>query len=89
MYATNSAAAFRGPPTGFKPPQALNPNLQKNHFTVGNPNEPLQNKTSYSNFHRDFGPAEATQARDQTMDRGSNWKLGGQSHPWATEAQSK
>jgi len=89
MYATNNAAAFRGPPSGFKPPQTLNPNLQKNHFTVGNPHEAMQNKTTYSNYHRDFGNATAAQARDQTMDRGSNWKLGGQTSNWATEAQSR
>jgi len=88
LWATDSANAYRCPPKGFKPPQTLNPNLQKNHFTVGNGNEAMQNKTTYSNFHRDFGNATAAQARDQTQDRGSNWKLGGQSVPWATEAQS-
>lgn len=88
MYATNTASAYRGPPVGFKPPQTLNPNLQANHFTVGDPKLHVQNKTTYSNFHRDFGPATAPQARDHGMDRGSNFHLGGQKDAWQTESQA-
>ena len=82
-------ASYRGPPGSFKPPQTLNPNLQKNHFTVGNPNSHIQNKTTYSSFHTTFENAVSGQARDQSMDRGSHFKLGGQHKAWASEAQAK
>ncbi len=88
-YATNATAAYKGPPAGFKPPETLNPNLQKNHFTVGDSKMNIENKTTYSNYHRDFGNATQVQARDQGMDRGSNWKLGTSKAPWATESQSQ
>jgi len=87
-YATNASAAFKKPPSDFKKPDALNPNLQANHFSLGHPNSQVPNKTTYSNFHRDFGPAPTAQARDQNQDRGSHFQLGGQKGPWVTEAQS-
>jgi len=87
-YASNMAGSFRGPPAGFKPPQTLNPNLQANHFTVGMSGSQMQNKTTYSSYHTNFENAETAKARDQTMDRGSNFQLGGQKGPWVSEAQS-
>jgi len=87
-YASNMGVSFRGPPTGFKPPQTLNPNLQKNHFSLGDGKTQIANKTTYSNFHRNFENATTAQARDQNMDRGSHFQLGGQSSNWASEAQS-
>jgi len=86
LYATTSGN-HRGPPVGFKPPQTLNPNLQKNHFTIGDNSAPLLNKTTYTNNYRNFGNAAQTQARDQTQDRGSNFNFGGQRAPWVTETQ--
>jgi len=86
-YASNMGVSYRGPPAGFKPPQTLNPNLQKNHFSLGD-GSAIQNKTTYSNFHRTFENATAAQARDQTMDRGSHFKLGGESRAWVSEAQA-
>jgi len=87
-YASNMGASFRGPPAGFKPPQTLNPNLQKNHFSFGNPNAHIENKTTYSTFHQTFENAETAQARNQNMDRGSHFQLGGQQKNWVSEAQS-
>jgi len=87
-YSSNMGAAFRGPPAGFKPPQTLNPNLQKNHFAFGDSSNPIQNKTTYSSFHRTFEGGETTQARNQNQDRGSHFQLGGQAKTWASEAQS-
>jgi len=88
LYASNSSASFRGPPTSFKPTQSLNPNLQKNHFSLGDPNEGLQNKTTYSNYHQKFENAGTALARDQNADRGSHFKLGGHNQGWASEAQA-
>lgn len=88
MYATTTAG-YRGPPVGFKPAQTLNPNLQKNHFTIGDQNVPLMNKTTYTNNYRNFGNAVQAQARDQTQDRGSNFNFGAQRAPWVTESQQQ
>jgi len=87
VYSSNMGASYRGPPANFKPAQTLNPNLQKNHFSLGD-GSGMQNKTTYSNFHRTFENAETAQARDQNMDRGTHFKLGGQGGAWVSEAQS-
>lgn len=87
-YASQMGAAYKGPPNGFKPPQALNPNLQKNHFSLGSAGSHIQNKTTYSTYHQNFEGATTAQARDQGMDRGSHFKLGGEKENWTSEAQS-
>jgi len=87
-YGTTSGA-YKGLPKGYKPVETLNPNLQKNHFNIGGDNPTaIPNKTTYSNFHRNFGNAVQSQARDQMQDRGSNWTLGGQKSNWESETQA-
>jgi hypothetical protein len=87
-FASHMGASYKNPPTGFKPPQTLNPSLQKNHFSLGAAGSQLQNKTTYSTYHQNFEGTETAQARDQNMDRGSHFKLGGEKENWASEAQS-
>jgi hypothetical protein len=87
-FASHMGASYKGPPAGFKPPQTLNPNLQKNHFSLGAAGSQLQGKTTYSTYHQNFEGTETAQARDQNMDRGSHFKLGGEKENWSSEAQS-
>ena len=83
------SAAYKRPPTDFQKAGTMNPNLQANHFSLGDSKGQIPNKTTYSNFHRDFGNAPTAQARDQNQDRGSHFQLGGQKGPWVSEAQSQ
>jgi hypothetical protein len=69
--------------------EPLDPNLYQNHWTIGDEGAATQSKTTYTAAHKNFGPATVQQARDQTQDRGSNWKLGSQTVNYQTESATQ
>jgi len=87
MYASNTAASFKKH-AQYKANEPLDPNLYQNHWTIGEEGKPLSNKTTYSVTHKELPNAAVGQARDQSQDRGSNWKLGSQQVPWVSQTKA-
>ena len=78
-------------PEGGQAAQTLNPALWNNHFSLGEEGAKLQNKTTYST---QIVPPDLSgtmgKARDQSQDRGSNFKIGGTMKPeYITETKAK
>lgn len=87
MYATNTMASFKKHDQ-YRQNEPLDPNLYQNHWTIGDEGKPILNKTTYSSTHKEFGNAVVNQARDQSQDRGSSWKLGNQKVPWISQSKA-
>jgi len=86
-YSSNTGAAFKKPPTDFKPPQILNPHLQANHFSLAQIGDRMANTTTYSSTIIDHGPQPVNSMQDARRDAKTSFIIGTQKPGFVSEAQ--
>ena len=77
---------------GIHKVQAIDPNLMKNHFEIGDRLAPSEQGSCYHRDMQKFGPDIYKQAiinENAGRDKKSNWDFGNMDNNWQSEARNK
>lgn len=89
-YGTDYAYNYKD--HGVNLTQAIDPNLMKNHFTIGEPDAGFEQGSVYMRDMKKFDSDVYRQAAVNSMtgrDKQSNWDFGGFDNNWQSEAQTQ